>query len=277
MAREKVSIIIPTYNRAKMLEKSVNSVLAQTYPWFEVLIIDDGSTDNTRQLVASFQDKRIRYYQMEKNQGASAARNYGLQNANYDYIAFEDSDDLWYADKLEKQMKILQNADEDIGIVYHKIVYDFGEGRYAILPPEEIEKEKKSGNIYTQMLYHNLIPCPSILARRSAIRKTGNFDTELKALEDYDFALRLTKKYKAYFLDEILLNASLLNQGVSSNPVNYLVASCMILVKYKQDYLQTNTFNHRVELILNDAEKIGMKEQFVQLLEKMLISRGEEL
>lgn len=277
MAREKVSIIIPTYNRAKMLEKSVNSVLAQTYPWFEVLIIDDGSTDNTRQLVASFRDKRIRYYQMEKNQGASAARNYGLQNANYDYIAFEDSDDLWYADKLEKQMTILQNADEDIGIVYHKIVYDFGEGRYAILPPEEIEKEKKSGNIYTQMLYHNLIPCPSILARRSAIRKTGGFDTELKALEDYDFALRLTKKYKAYFLDEILLKASLLNQGVSSNPVNYLVASCMILVKYKQDYLQTNTFNHRVELILNDAEKIGMKEQFVQLLEKMLISRGEEL
>lgn len=277
MAREKVSIIIPTYNRAKMLEKSVNSVLAQTYPWFEVLIIDDGSTDNTRQLVASFRDKRIRYYQMEKNQGASAARNYGLQNANYDYIAFEDSDDLWYADKLEKQMTILQNVDEDIGIVYHKIVYDFGEGRYAILPPEEIEKEKKSGNIYTQMLYHNLIPCPSILARRSAIRKTGGFDTELKALEDYDFALRLTKKYKAYFLDEILLKASLLNQGVSSNPVNYLVASCMILVKYKQDYLQTNTFNHRVELILNDAEKIGMKEQFVQLLEKMLISRGEEL
>ena len=124
------------------------------------------------------------------------------------------------------------------------------------------------------MLYDNLIPCPSILAKKSAVMDAGMFDTELKALEDYDFALKLTRKYKACFVDEILLDASYSKGGVSGNPVNYLVASCMILARYKNDYLQTNTFNHRVEIILRDAEAIGMKEEFVQLMEKMLQANG---
>ena len=274
MAKEKVSIIIPTYNRAHIIKNAIDSVLSQTYPWFEIIIVDDGSTDNTREVIESFKDERIRYYYAGLNQGASAARNYGLKKAQYDFIAFEDSDDIWYADKLEKQMKILCNAKPEVGIVYHKIVYDFGGGQYAVLPSEEIPEEKKSGDIYAQMLYHNLIPCPSILARRSAIMDAGEFDIELKALEDYDFALKLTRKYKACFVNEILLKASLFDQGVSSNPINYLVASCMILARYKNDYLQTNTFNHRIELILRDAEAIGMKEKFVQLLEKMLQNNG---
>lgn len=272
MAKEKVSIIIPTYNRAHIIKKALDSVLAQTYPWFEVIIVDDGSTDNTREVIEAYEDERIRYYYTELNQGASAARNYGLKKAQYNFIAFEDSDDIWYNEKLEKQMKVLCNAALDVGVVYHKIIYDFGGGQYAILPSEEIPEDKKSGDIYAQMLYHNLIPCPAILARRSAIMDAGEFDIELNALEDYDFALKLTRKYKACFINEILLQASLSDQGVSANPINYLIASCMILARYKNDYLQTNTFDHRIEIILRDAEAIGMKEKFVQLMEKMLQS-----
>lgn len=274
MAKDKVSIILPTYNRAHMLKKSLGSVLAQTYPWFEILLVDDGSTDNTRELVEAYGDKRIRYYYAGQNQGAAAARNFGLERADGEYIAFQDSDDVWHKDKLEKQMNAIRDADESVGVVYHKIAYDFGAGRYAILPSEQIAEERKSGMIYAQMLYDNLIPCPSMLVRRSAVVETGKFDTDLKALEDYDFALKLTKKYKAYFIKEVLLEASYSNQGVSGNPANYLIASCMLLAKYKRDYLQTDTFNHRVEVILCDAEKIGMKEQFVQLLEKLLKSEG---
>ena len=269
MANEKVSIILPTYNRAHMLEKSLGSVLMQTYPWFEVLLVDDGSTDHTRELVEAYEDKRIRYIYSGRNCGAAAARNLGLERAEYDYIAFQDSDDVWHKDKLEKQMTALKSAG-DAGIVYHKIVYDFGEGRYAILPSEQITAEKKSGDIYAQMLYDNLIPCPSILARRSLITEVGGFDTELKALEDYDFALRLTKTGKALFLDEVLLDAAYSDSGVSGNAINYLVASCRLLAKYKKDYLKTDTFNHRVEVILRDSEAIGMQEQFVHLLEQTL-------
>ena len=165
MEKEEVSIIIPTYNRADSLKKSVASVLEQTYPWFELIIVDDGSTDNTKELVESFGDNRIRYYYAGLNQGAAAARNYGLEKARYDYIAFQDSDDIWHPDKLEKQMQVMQAATGEVGVVYHKILYDLGERRYAILPAEQLALEKKSGEIYAQMLYDNLIPCPSKIGR----------------------------------------------------------------------------------------------------------------
>ena len=259
MAKAKVSIILPTYNRAHTLGSSLESVLKQTYPWFEIILVDDGSKDNTRALVESYGDERIRYYY---------ARNYGLERAECDYIGFQDSDDVWRSDKLEKQMRVLEEA--DVGMVYHKIAYDFGEGRYAILPSEQIPLEKKSGYIYEQMLYDNLIPCPSIVAKRDVIEKAGGFDTELKALEDYDFALKLAKGCKVQFIDEVLLDAAYSQSGVSGDAVNYLLASCRLIQKYKEDYLKTDPFNHRIEVILRDSQAIGMQDQFVQLLEKML-------
>jgi len=269
MAKEKVSIILPTYNRAHMLEKSLGSVLTQTYPWFEVILVDDGSTDNTKEVVEAFGDKRIRYCYAGLNQGAAAARNFGLERAECEYIAFQDSDDVWHRDKLEKQMEALK-ASGKAGFCYHKMQYDFGGGRYAVLPDERIPLGRKSGRIYDQLLYENMVSTQMILATRECIKETGLFDLEFKAMEDYDYALRMAARYEAVFLDEVLLDASYSENGVSGNSVNYLVASCMLLSKYKEDYLRTDTFNHRVEVILRDSEAIGMQEQFVHLLEQML-------
>ena len=150
-------------------------------------------------MVLNYQDSRIRYYKLKENGGQAAARNFGIEHASYDYIAFEDSDDIWHEDKLAIQMECLMNAAPEVGFVYHKIRYDMGNQKVAILPSEEIANEKKSGNA-----------------------------------------------------------------------VNYLMASCYLLQKYKEDYLRTNTLNHRMEIILRDAERIGMKEQFVKLLELRL-------
>ena len=270
MRQEKVSIVLPTYNRAHMLGKTLESILMQTYDSFELILVDDGSTDDTRQLVKSYKDRRIRYYNPGMNQGVAAARNYGMEQAVCDYIAFADSDDIWHLDKLEKQMNALQSADASAGFVYHKIAYDLGEGRCAVLPSEEIPFEKKSGDIYAQLLYDNLVPCPAILARRECIEQAGGFDTELKALEDYDFALKMAAGYQAVFLDEILLEASYSTTGVSGNAVNYLLASCRMVQKYRDDYLRTGTLNHRIEVILRDTGAIGMQQQFISLLEQMI-------
>ena len=270
MSKSMVSIVLPTYNRAHILEMAIESVLCQTYPYFELIIVDDGSTDNTESVVLNYQDSRIRYYKLKENGGQAAARNFGIEHASYDYIAFEDSDDIWHEDKLAIQMECLINAAPEVGFVYHKIRYDMGNQRVAILPSEEIANEKKSGNIYSQLLWDNLVDCPSILAKKECVMQIEGFDSEMTALEDYDFALKMAKTYHALFIDKVLLESTYSTSGVSGNAVNYLMASCYLLQKYKEDYLRTNTLNHRIEIILRDAERIGMKEQFVKLLELRL-------
>ena len=106
-----VSIIIPTYNRGYIIKKSIDSVLHQTYEDFELIIVDDGSTDGTKQLIDEYEDDRIKYYSYEHNKGVVYARNYGMKMAKGDCIVFQDSDDVWHSDKLEKQIKILEDDD----------------------------------------------------------------------------------------------------------------------------------------------------------------------
>ncbi len=267
----KVSVILPTYNRAEILKKAIDSVLAQTYQKLELVVVDDGSTDNTQELVRSYDDSRVRYVYTELNRGAAAARNYGIAQASPEaaYIAFEDSDDLWHPDKLEKQIREMEKHPE-AGFCYHKIAYDMGGGYQAILPDERLPLEKKQGEIYTQLLYDNLVDCPSMLIRRELLDQIGGFDEMLKALEDYDLVLRLAKAAPAAFVNEVLLDSSYSTTGVSGSVVNYLTASCILVGKYKKDYLNTDTFNHRVGKILEDAEQAGVKEQIIPFLEKVL-------
>lgn len=269
--KEAVSIILPTYNRANVVGKAIESVLTQTYTDFELIVIDDGSTDDTEKVIASYDDKRICYYRMEANGGQSKARNYGMKMAKYDYLAFEDSDDLWRIDKLEAQMRVMKEAESDVGVIYHKFRYDLGYGKSVVLPDESIPLERKSGDIYAQLLWDNLIGMPTMLIKKECIEKVGGMDESLRCLEDYDFALKVCKKYKAVFLNEIYLDANYSTSGVSvGNSGQYLVASCVLLAKYKNDYITTGTFEHRVEVILRDAESLGVTENIVRLLEKIL-------
>lgn len=270
MNQKKVSIILPTYNRVHILHKSIDSVRKQTYPHWELLVVDDGSTDDTKTLVESYQDGRIRYMTYGDNRGVAAARNYGIAQASYDYIAFQDSDDVWRPDKLEKQMEALRQAGENTGFCYHAISYEkAGEG-IVVVPSELIPADRKNGDIFAQMLWSNLVACPSVLAKRECIDATQCFDTQMKALEDYDLALQMSRSYQAVFLDEVLLEAGCYAEGVSANPANHLLASLYLLRKWKADYLATGTFNHRIETILRNAEMVGKTEEIVRLMELML-------
>ena len=101
---EKITVIIPTYNRANIISKSIESVLNQTYNNIELIIVDDGSTDNTEEVIASIKDDRIKYYKLKKNSGTAIARNYGIEKSTCKYIAFQDSDDIFRNNKLELQI-----------------------------------------------------------------------------------------------------------------------------------------------------------------------------
>lgn len=270
MDESMVSIVLPTYNRAHILGRAIESVLCQTYPYFELIIVDDGSTDNTERVVLNYQDSRIRYYKLKENGGQAAARNFGIEQANYDYIAFEDSDDIWHEEKLAIQMECLMNAAPEVGFVYHKIRYDMGNANDIIIPLSKGTNKEKSGDIYDLLLLNNLVGCPSILAKKECVMWANGFDVEMKSLEDYDFVLKMAKKYHAIFIDKVLLEATYSTSGVSGNTVNYLMASCYLLQKYKNDYIRTNILNYKIERILSDAEEIGMKEQFVKIMELRL-------
>nr|MCR5451938.1 glycosyltransferase [Lachnospiraceae bacterium] len=215
-----VSVIIPTYNRAYCLKNAIDSILSQTYPHLELIIVDDGSTDNTTELINSYNDDRLRYLKLDKNAGQSAARNIGLENSKYDLISFHDSDDIWHKDKLEKIVPLFNES--DIGFAYHKLSYDLGDNMCLILPDENIPLEKKSGDIYAQLLYDNLVDMPALTLTREAYEKTGKLDESLKCLEDYDYALRLAQNFNAGFYNEILLESTLTSDGVSSRSVDYL-------------------------------------------------------
>ena len=270
-AKPLVSVVLPTFNRAGSIGASINSVLAQTYREFELIIVDDGSSDETDDVIAGYSDERIRYIHTPSNRGAAGARNYGIENASKEseYIAFEDSDDLWHADKLEKQLKAIE-TEQNAGFCYHKIRYDMGGGYSAILPDERIPVEKKSGDIYSQLLYENMVDCPSMLIKKELLAKVGVFNESYKALEDYDLALRMAKLSGAAFVDEVLLESAYSTTGVSGSTANYLIASCQLLAAYKADYLASGHFDHRVEVIVEDAKRAGMQDQIVALLEKLL-------
>ena len=149
--------------------------------------------------------------------------------AKYDYLAFEDSDDMWRQGKLEAQMDTMLHADPDIGMVYHKFRYDLGDGRGMTLPDEKIPADRKSGDIYAQRLWDIQAGMPTMLQNSVCVDDVGGLDESLKCLEDYDFALRVAKKYKAIFLDEIYLDARYSISGVSGGDTGqYLIASCML-------------------------------------------------
>lgn len=200
-----ISIIIPTYNRADLLNRTIQSVLNQTFKNFEVIVIDDGSTDNTRKIVRGFikKDERIKYIFQENSGGPAKPRSTGIKNSRGNYLAFLDSDDEWLPEKLEKQISVFKNSrDKKLGfvdcgvLVVNKNTETINEYRLSPLC---------RGNIFKKILEKNFILTPSsILLKRGVIKKTGDFDENLKMSDDWDFWIRISKKYNFDFIDELL-------------------------------------------------------------------------
>ena len=141
-----VSAIILTYNRANLIEKAIKSVLKQTYQDFEIIVVDDGSTDNTGEIIRGFKDKRVKYIKKYKeNKGSSVARNIGIKVARGKYIALLDSDDEWLPEKLDKQIKILQDGSPELGVVYSNSYYIDENGKNMNKLPNS---KKVEGYIY---------------------------------------------------------------------------------------------------------------------------------
>ena len=234
--RPVVSVIIPTYNRAHSIVRSIQSILNQTYQDFEIIVVDDGSTDNTQEIIKEIQtqDKRIRYIRYENNKGAPTARNTGIKTARSDYIAFQDSDDEWFPEKLEKQMKAFGSAPPEVGVVYTGY-YRLGK-RKTYGPSIKRKKTKREGDIFNSLLEENLVGTPTILIKRGCFERAGLFDERLPAFQDWELVIRLSKYYDFIFLDEPLLVSPDTPDGISANRKARASALELILEKHFEDF-----------------------------------------
>lgn len=198
-----VSVIIPTYNKSQMVCDAIESVLNQTYKDFEIIVIDDGSTDDTKQKLSKYRDKIIYYWQT--NKGLSNARNKGIEISKGEFIALLDHDDMWFPDKLQKQMKLFEN--KKVGLVYsNAIVIDEAGNILGFSFDSSIYKPYR-GNVLENLFWWNIIPCSSVIFKKELLLKAGLFDPTLTFSEEYDLFLRFAKICEFDYVDEALIKS----------------------------------------------------------------------
>lgn len=198
-----ISIIIPAYNPGKLIAETIDSVLNQTYQNFEIIIVDDGSTDNTRQIIESFTDKRIKLYSQKNSGLPSIPRNKGVSYAQGEFLAFLDHDDVWKPEKLERQLKIIAQ-DPSISLVCTNAFKLFNDQKTTI----PTLSGKQSGKFDDSYLFpRSFVIQSSVLLKKSVFHDVGGLDEarELKAVEDYDLWIRVYQKNNCYFINDELL------------------------------------------------------------------------
>ena len=197
----KVSVIITTYNRADILPRAVGSVLVQTYQDFELIIVDDCSMDNTPQVAASFDDRRIRLISHSENRRPSAARNTGIATACGEYLAFLDDDDEWLPTKLEKQVDLLDSEPPQVGMVYGWLE-EMDDSTGNIRPSY---RRTMSGDIFPELLaLHIPSPTSTLLVRTRAAREVDGWDESLRMHTDLDFVCRIARRFQVSVLPEVV-------------------------------------------------------------------------
>ena len=194
-----ISVIIPTYNRKHSLPRTLDSVLAQSFQPFEIIVIDDGSTDGTADWLKSnyLSIKSI----SQSNQGVSSARNIGIKQAEGNWIALLDSDDEWLPDKLAKQVKALKENPEFLFCHTNEIWI-----RNGVRVNQQKKHQKYGGHIFEKCLDMCRVSPSSSLFHKSVLDDVGLFNEKLKVCEDYDLWLRISAQYPVLFLDELLID-----------------------------------------------------------------------
>lgn len=226
-----VSVVTATYNMGQYAALAVKSVLCQTYPHVESIVVDDGSTDGTPETMEQFRtDPRVKFIRLLKNQGQTVAKNTGLREAKGKYLAFVDADNLWMPDKLEKQLPLFDQS-EKIGVVYSDLQLIDGEGKK--LP--SIHRTYHQGCITAPLLVHNFVNFNSAVVKRECLERIGRFDESLSMGIDWDLWLRISIGYKFAFLPEPTYSYRIWPNQMSHNTLKRLECAKKILDKFFND------------------------------------------
>ncbi len=243
-----VSVIIPTYNSARYLSIAIESALSQTYPYTEIIVIDDGSTDNTYKIILPYLNK-IKYIK-KINGGPASARNYGLLTSNGEYIAFLDADDYWLPGKLEQQIDYLQR-NPGVDLVHSNTwILDEKKRRYPVFN----EKKPPSGNVFEELFKSNHICNLTVVVRHACIEKFRfNERSRFFGSEDYELWLRISQRHKIAYLDRIVSVYRIHSTNISSELKN-IYGQLHIL---NEIYLPIqSSLNKQYPKIINKKKKI---------------------
>jgi len=246
----KVSVVLPTYNRAHIVGQAMKSVLGQTFRDFELIVVDDGSTDVTQDVVAGFKDPRVRYVAHDSNRGLSAGRNTGARAARGRYIANQDSDDLWMPEKLAREIVALETAPSSVGVAYSRLEKTFPDGRKVFLPADGCSPT--SGDLHRKLLEGNFITMQVSLIKKECFEAVAGFDESIPALQDWDFWLRVSKQYEFVYVPEIGVRAATSPDSITKNKKKRLEAREMIFQKHYNEFKKyPNIFAHHAFSIGN--------------------------
>lgn len=259
-----VSIIIPTYNRSHILGRAIDSVLKQTFTDYELLIIDDASTDGTEDLVKKYNDNRIQYYKHDRNKGAPAARNTGLRFARGEFIAFLDSDNEWLPDRLRKQVEMFLQVGDAVGVIYanNKVIDEVNHKEY-------VWAFGLKGNLYREFLQRPFMDFITPLIRKSCFDKIGPMDEKVPSYQEWDTFLRISKYYDFDYVPEILA-VYYFHKGntYSQDAMRIVNGYSYVFKKHKQEML--SVFTPRV--LIEHYKNIGRNYKNGKAYIKMFIN-----
>lgn len=238
-----VSVVIPTHNREGIIKKSIVSVLNSTYSNIEVIVVDDGSVDNTREIVESIADSRVHYI-YQANAGACAARNNGIKHARGSYIAFNDSDDEWYEDKLEKQLNIFKDNDADVVVCLLDT--------QAIESNDAFEDITKTAKIIGKSTQ-------TFICKKDVFNDTM-FDDEMPRMQDFDFLIRAMEYHKIYCVNQKLVKVNSQYDSISKNSTKLINALELMNTKYSVFLPKYEWLRIRIAELWRHAAKESYKQ-----------------
>ncbi len=213
----KVSVILTTYNRARLVAEAIDSILQQTFQDFELIIVDDCSSDATENVIAAFTDKRLRYFKNDSGRLVAVNRNYGIAQARGEYIAFCDDDDLWRPEKLERELREFEGEDPPGMVCANGISFD-ATGDLKVMHGDKIND---SSFTLKSLLRYNPVICSSVILKKSVIDDVGGMNTSplFRVGEDYELWLRIARKYRIRYLNLPLVKYRVHAQHLKSSGV----------------------------------------------------------
>ncbi len=219
-----VSVIMPTYNRASTIRRACMSVLNQTYKNLELIVVDDGSTDGTKRILEGIKDDRL-YYLRQEQLGACSARNNGIHHARGEFVAFQDSDDEWCPNKLERQMEAMKYVNADIVFC--------GMKRHGYGPREDevIYPNINEGRVFERQLVMNSVVSTQTMLCKAYVFKVFMFDTDMPRLQDYELVIRMASTFAFYYLKEPLVNVYLQDDSLTKDDEKTIEAVSHLLEK----------------------------------------------